>query len=145
MALPEDGGNNWWPSVADQKGAKKAAKEGAGAAVVVAAITTLFSVLALFDIRLLPGYSAWSFVDAALFALVAWRIYKMSRVWAVVGLLLYIVEFAYTFYLRGISAGIFVGVLILGGFVSGVRGTFALRRLLASQLSVSDGLAQPVD
>ncbi len=129
--------STWWPSMSNLEGAKKAVHEGAGAAIFVAAVTALFSVLAIFDIRILPGFSPWSLVDAGLFAVVAWRIYKMSRAWAVVGLLLFVGERAYAFYARGVTAttGIVVGVIILLGFVNGVRGTFAYRRLFASQQS----------
>src|SRR6267378_4728350 len=118
MSKAEDTGSTWWPSVSDLEGAKKAAHEGAGAAVFVAAVTTLFSVLAIFDIRILPGFSPWSLVDGGLFAIVAWRIYEMSRAWAVVGLLLFVGERAYAFYARGAATattGIVVGVIILLG------------------------------
>jgi len=137
MAKPEEM-NWWWPSVSDLEGAKKAAHSGAGAAVFVAAVTALFSVLAIFGIQILPGFSALSLVDAALFAIVAWRIYKMSRAWAVVGLLLFIYERVYAFYVHGAPAmgGIVVGVIIWLGFTNGVRGTFAYRKL-STKLSAS--------
>src|SRR5438046_10176292 len=80
-------GRGWWPSVETEVEAKGAAHQGAGAAVFVASVTALFSVLAMFDIRILPGFSPLSLVDAGLFAIVAWRIYRMSRAWALVGLL----------------------------------------------------------
>ncbi len=123
--------NRWWPSVDDLEGAKEAAHQAAGAAVFVAAITALFSLLVIFDIRILPGFSPSSFVDAALFAIVAWRVYKLSRAWAVVGLLLFAVERAYAFYYRGTTAmaGFVVGIILLLAFVHGVRGTFANHRL----------------
>src|SRR6266480_5450392 len=125
----------WWPSVSEKERAKNAAHGGAGAAVFVAAVTGLFSVLAIFDIRILPGFSPWSLVDAGLFAIVAWRIYKMSRAWAVIGLSLFIYERAYAFYARGATAtaGIVVGLIILLAFVNAVRGTFAYRTLYISQ------------
>lgn len=51
----------------------------------------------------------------------------MSRAWALVGLLLYVYEIAYSFYLHGtqVTASLFLGVIVLVGFVNGVRGTFA--------------------
>src|SRR6267378_1206545 len=135
MSKAEDTGSTWWPSVSDLEGAKKAAHEGAGAAVFVAAVTTLFSVLAIFDIRILPGFSPLSLVDGGLFAIVAWRIYRMSRAWALAGLLGYVSERAYSIYAHGATAtaGWVVGVVILLGFVNGVRGTFAYHRLSASR------------
>ena len=129
MGNPE---NRWWPNIEDQQGAKKAAHEGAGAAVFVMAVTLLFSVLAMFSVQILPGpkFSAWSLGDAGLFAIAAWRIYKMSRAWAVVGLLLFLYERVYAFYVRPTAtAGIIVGLIVLLAFVNGVRGTFAHHRL----------------
>ena len=135
MTHAENTGSTWWPSVSDQKGARKAAHEGAGAAVFIAAVTTLFAVLSIFDIQIIPGFSPFSLVDAGLFAIVAWRIYKMSRAWAVVGLFLHVVERAYSLYLHGITrgAGMVVGAILILGVVNGVRGTFAYSRLSASQ------------
>jgi len=130
--------NRWWPSVDDLEGAKEAAHQGAGAAVFVAAITALFAVLAIFDIRILPGFSPSSLVDAALFAIAAWRIFKLSRAWAVVGLLLFIFERAYALYYRGATAtaGFIVGIILLLAFVHGVRGTFAYHRLKMNTAAV---------
>ena len=93
-------GRGWWPSIETELEAKKAADQGAGAAVFVAGVGTLFSILAIFDIRVLPGYSPLSIIDAGVFAIVAWRIYRMSRAWALVGLLGYIYELAYSVYLH---------------------------------------------
>ncbi len=134
-------GRGWWPSVETEAGAKGAAHQGAGAAVIVASITALFSVLAMFDIRILPGFSPLSLVDAGLFAFIAWRIYRMSRAWALVGLLGYVAEHVYSIYLRGstATAGWFVGVIILLGFISGVRGTFAYHSLSAGRNIAANG------
>lgn len=117
----------WWPSIETELEAKGAARQGAGAAGFLAGVTTLSSILAIFDIRVLPGSSPLSLLDAGLFAIVAWRIYRMSRAWALVGLLLYVYELAYSVYLHGtkVTASLFVGAILLVGFVNGVRGTFA--------------------
>jgi hypothetical protein len=123
--------SRWWPPVTHREGAKQAAHEGAGAAVFVAAVTGLFSALAIFGVQILPGFSPSSLVDAGLFAVVAWRVYRLSRAWAVVGLSLFVAEQAYGFYHRGITltAGLVVVIILLLGFIHGVRGTFAYRRL----------------
>ena len=142
-------GRGWWPSVTDKEEAKRTAQQGAGAAVFVTAVTTLLAVLAIFGVqigaRILPGFSALSLIDAGLFAIVAWRIYRMSRAWAVVGLLLYVVERVYAVSVRGSTAGIVVGVVLLLGFVNGVRGTFAyhhLEKKTREALAVSEAYAE---
>jgi hypothetical protein len=76
-------------------------------------------------------------VDAALFAIAAWRIYRMSRAWALLGLLGFVAERAYNLYARGLAnAGFVVGLVILLGFVNGVRGTYAFHKLGASRPSM---------
>jgi len=123
--------STWWPAVSYREGARTAAREGAGAAVFVAAVTGLFSILAIFGVQILAGFSPSALIDAALFAIVAWRTYKMSRAWAVTGLLLFVLERAYSIYLHGVgaSAASVVGVFLLLGFIHGVRGTFAYHKL----------------
>jgi hypothetical protein len=123
--------NAWWPSLETKSGAKEAAHQGAGAAVFVAAVTGLFSILAMFGVQILAGFSPTALFDAAVFGVVAWRIYKMSRAWAVVGLLGFVAERGYALYAHGfnVGAGIIVGVAILFAFINGVRGTFAFHKL----------------
>lgn len=117
-----------------KSGAKEAAHQGAGAAVFVAAVTAVFSILAIFGVQILAGFSPTALLDAAIFGVVAWRIYRMSRAWAVVGLVGFVVERVYALYLHGFNAGAgsIVGVFILLGFINGVRGTFAFHKLSTS-------------
>ena len=65
-----------WPAVNTLDAAKNTAKQGAIAAAIVAGITALFAILSLFGVELT---SIWALVDAGLFALIAFGIYKMSR------------------------------------------------------------------
>jgi hypothetical protein len=101
-------------------GAQSAARQGVVAALFVTGATTLFVILKLSSVTAL--------VDAVLFAVIAWRIWKMSRAWALIGLLLFVVEKVYWVYVRG-PKGIVMSVIILLGFITSVRGTFAYARL----------------
>lgn len=67
-------------------------------------------------------------MDAALFAFVGWRIHRMSRTFAVIGLVLYLAEVGDRV-LNGPSGavGVLTIVFILG-FVGSIRGTFAFYR-----------------
>jgi hypothetical protein len=56
--------------------------------VFVAAASGAIGILALFHIRV-SGFDAWILIDASLFAVVAWRIWKMSRLWSALGLAYY--------------------------------------------------------
>jgi hypothetical protein len=130
----------WWPPVTYREGAREAARLGAGAAAFVAGVTALFSVLAIFGAQIFTGFSPTSLVDAGLFAIVAWRTYRMSRSWAVVGLSLFIVERAYSIYAHGMTAmaGFVVGILLLLAFVNGVRGTFAYHKMVTQPSRSTD-------
>jgi hypothetical protein len=123
--------NAWWPSVETKSGAKEASHQGAGAAIFVASVTALFAVLSMFGVQILAGYSPSALLDAAAFGIVAWRIYRMSRAWALVGMLGFIAERAYSLYARGFAAGAgsIVSIVILFAFINGVRGTFAFHKL----------------
>jgi hypothetical protein len=130
--------NSWFPSVETEAGAKTAARQGVGAAIFVACVTGLFAILAIFNIRIIANFSPWALVDAGLFGIAGWRIYRMSRIWAVVAMLGFLVEKVYALYTSGgtASAGLIVAVFILFGFINGVRGTFAHYKLSASQNQV---------
>ncbi len=85
---------------------------GVVAALFVTGATTVFVIFKLSDVSAL--------IDAALFALIAWRIWKMSRAWAVIGLALFAVEKAYWIYVCG-PKGLVMSVIILLAFVTSVR------------------------
>ena len=64
--------------------AKKAAGYGVGAAGIIAVLTAAFATWALMSQSTVVGFiDAWAYVDAVLFTLVAFGIYKESRFAAV--------------------------------------------------------------
>jgi hypothetical protein len=63
---------------------------------------------------------------AALFGLVAWRVWNGSRPWAVAGLTLYLFEIGWNL-AHHHGFGILTVIIVLG-LVNGVRGTFALHK-----------------
>ena len=99
----------------------------------MAGLTGLVAAISTFSGEPIVGLTAWSFVDAALFAFAGWRVWKLSRTWAVIGLVLYIAEridrLAYT----RTTPGVVMAVIFTLALVSGVRGTFAHHRLTATQ------------
>jgi hypothetical protein len=118
-----------WPSITDEESARKAAKQGVIAAGFVAVITALFATISMAGTTVM-NISAWAYIDAVIFAAIAFGIYKMSRTAAVLGLLLYLLE--KLMMLSSIRpASIFlIGILIIA-FVNSVRGTFAYHRIIS--------------
>jgi hypothetical protein len=127
----------WWPSIQDQQTARKVARQAFWAAIVVAAITTVFAALAMAGTSL-GGTTAGAFVDAAIFALVAIGIWKMSRTAAVAGLAIFALEKILMFQSLQKPGNLFVAIAILFGFANGVRATFAYHKLAAAEPTASD-------
>jgi hypothetical protein len=120
------------------KEARDAALAGAGSAVFVALATTLLIVIGS------VARSAW--IDVVLFAVIAWRISKMSRGWAVAGLVFFILEKIVQIS-TGTSlpvAGYVTGVFILAGFVWGVKGTFAYRKFQHADTQLATSSPAPL-
>lgn len=114
--------------VGSVESAKKAAKSGMWAAFVVAAITTIFAIIAMANGKELAGIDGTALVDAAIFAAIGIGIARYSRVAAVAGLVIYVGERIYMMSVNG-PQGILLSIIITLAFINSVRGTFAYHRL----------------
>ena len=129
--------NFLWPSISDLPSAIRASDQAFWAAVVVAGATASLATLSLTIGKAIASYDASAFIDAALFAIVAWRIKRRSRPWAVVGLVLFLVEkILQVAQDPSVSAGIVMALIIALLFVGGVRGNFAIYKFSQSQASL---------
>ena len=88
-------------------------------------LTTLLAVGSIFAGGPIMGISVSSLLDAALFGVVAWRVWNGSRPWAIAGLSLYCLETAVNVATHPPGVGILT-ILILIALINGVRGTFKL-------------------
>ena len=121
---------NWaWPEIIDEDSARDAAHKAGGWAGVVAGLTTLFAVISMVGGFSLFGINAYSLIDAALFGVVAWRIWCGSRAWAVAGLSLYCLEVLYGVVTHPPGVGILT-IIIMLALINGVRGTFGLHKFV---------------
>jgi hypothetical protein len=120
---------SYWATITDTKTATDAAMQGVGASVFVAAVTGLAATLSIVLKHSVLGIDGLGLVDSGLFGVVAWRTYSMSRPWAVVGLLLYVVELAVRIK-NGFApiASLVVAFVIISAFSNGVRGVFGFHR-----------------
>ncbi len=115
---------NWlWPDISDEDSARSAAHKAGGWAGAIAGVTAVVVVIKIFT----TGHNeeAAGLLDAALFGVVAWRVWNGSRPWAIAGLVMYLLEIAAAIVTHppGVSILTFFAFLAL---INGVRGTFKL-------------------
>jgi hypothetical protein len=135
--------SSWfWPDVSNVDEARKACRVAMWCAIIVAGITTLFSVLALTGTKIanLPIDGSALF-DAALFAGIAYGLSRFSRFAGVAGFCLFLLERIYMIAKGGpAAAGLFMGIFLLLGFLHGMRGAFAYHK---SQANAAVPLTSP--
>ena len=117
----------YWPRLTDLKESEEAAHQGAGACFFVASVTAIVAGVSVSLNKPVLGMSAWAFVDAGIFAIAGWRIWRLSRIWAVLALVLYIIEMVYVVESSPhVSSGAaFLRALLALAIFGSVRGTFA--------------------
>jgi hypothetical protein len=125
-------GSWYWPDLSYLEGAKDASRVGMWCALIVSGATALFALLSIFGTSV-AGTSPLALVDAAFFGAIALGIYRFSRFAAVAGFVLFLLERIYSVIQAGtvLGAGV-LGVILLIGFLNGVRRTFAYKKLLAA-------------
>jgi hypothetical protein len=125
---PPSGTGNWlWPAITDLESAAATGRDGAAVAFAVAGITAIFAVLAYFHV--LNVLSPWALIDAGVMAVLGFFIRRMSRAAAVAALMWFIgarIQGAIT---HSLAANVMLGLILLVGFISGIRGTFTYHRL----------------
>ncbi len=117
----------WWPDVSTPDEAREAAKGGATAAWIVAVVTSGFALYAALKEPVL-NVTVWSFLDAALFAVLGIGIWRLSRLAAIGALALYLVEQAFLWASVGPKNPV-MALLFIMFFVGGIRGTISYHRL----------------
>ncbi len=133
---PPARGNWLWRNLDSLENARKAAREAAYVAIFIAVASAVVATLTSFGVKVLD-YDPWLFVDAALTACIAWRIWKLSRAWSVVGFVYYVSSimnagYGQIFEHRPNKVG-FLTIIFLFAFINGVRATFAYHRLTRQQ------------
>jgi len=122
-------GNFLWPAIDTIEAAKKLTRHGVGAALFSAIVTALAIAWAIGAKQKAFGFIGPSaFVDVILFSAVAFGIYKGSRVAAVGGLCLFLVEKAYQIATTGTLPGSWMAIILILCYVYAIRGVYALRR-----------------
>jgi hypothetical protein len=132
---------NWaGPEISDEDSARSAAHMAGGWAAVVAGLTAVLSIISIAGSVSLMGASPMGLIDAALFGIVAWRVWNGSRAWAVTGLVLYCLEIIFNVISRPPGVGILTFIILLA-LINGVRGTFGLHKYV--EMNKAQIQAQP--
>jgi|HubBroStandDraft_4_1064222.scaffolds.fasta_scaffold00349_2 hypothetical protein len=128
-----------WPNVDTPEGAERATKQAFWAAILVTAVTIGLALLGAYGVGFVRalGFDASALFDGVLFGVIAFGLWKHSRLAAWSGLVLYSLERVYMWSTVGIKNPIIAAILILA-FVGGVRGTSALYRFKRIHSDVSN-------
>ena len=118
--------NFFWPEIDDLWSAKKACIQSCSILLLSGIVTGVLAFLQFRGISVAGWSSSASFIDSALFFVLAFFIYRCSRVASVAGLIVYVVGQALAFREKNYPpAAILFSVLL----VSGVRGAFAFHEI----------------
>jgi hypothetical protein len=119
-----------WPEINDKNAAVLAARQGFYSAAYCSAVTAALALLAGFGFRFM-GFNLWNLVDAALMAVLALGIRRMSRTAAVIAFTYYVAGRIDLWAEYGAQSPIIAAFFVLM-FLSAIRGTFAYHRFAAS-------------
>lgn len=119
----------YWPNLSNVKDAEQAAHRGGWACFVLAG-GMVFAVG--------MGASTWDFCYALILLIAGWRIWQLSRIWAVLVLVWAVLGFV-ALLVVGIALGplVFIPILLNLAFtvvlIDGVRGTFAYHAIMKKE------------
>ncbi|MGP8175059.1 MAG: hypothetical protein ACLP7O_11005 [Terracidiphilus sp.] len=114
------------PEITSRESAIQVTRQGVLAAALSCAITAVFSVLSA------GGFNPHNLLDAVVFLVVAWRIYRLSLSWSIFGLIWFLIEkIDQLFDNTRIGPNVF-GWIIAAAFVmcyvNSIRATWFLRK-----------------
>ena len=117
----------YWPEITILKQRRKQLSKGA-ASFFIAGITALVATASIYLRKPILGLDAWSLVDATIFAIAGWRTRRLSRTWAVVAFVLFLIEKIYELVSNPVPSGFVMAIVLLLALLAAVRGTFAYHR-----------------
>ncbi len=124
----------FWPELADVKESEKAAREGAAVCFLVAGGSAIIGAMSVWLGKPVFGMDAVVFIDAGIVAIAGWRIWRLSRIWAVLALTMFILTSVYALDSRPLLPVLLIRVILTLILISGVRGTFAYHRFRSRNL-----------
>ena len=118
---------NWiWPRITDEASATIAVNQAMIYAVFLTMVTAGIVIASVVSGHAIGGFDGWNSVDVALIGVIAFGLRRRSRVAAMAGVSFWLLSAAGKL-ADGQRPGI-ITVVILLGFIAGIRGTFALAK-----------------
>lgn len=124
-----------FPTITDLQSAQKTGWQGAIVCVLVAVVTMVMAMVTHSMDNIDPSSTIpevtplTAMITLVIYGVLAVMIYKMSRVAAVVALLLQLVNFVLLLVQQGLLGQSIAGILIILALINSVRGTFAYHQL----------------
>jgi len=122
-----DRSGSFWPTIDSPAKAVDVMHFGACMAGLGAWVTAAIGAAAIYLGHRVLGMSGWVLVDAALFAIIAWRVYRLSLPWSIAGLILFTLEKLLGFARHPNPGYIYFSLLIFPYYVNAVRGALYLQ------------------
>jgi hypothetical protein len=124
------------PEISSRESAIQVTRQGVLAAAVSSTLTAIVSILSV------GGFNPYNLIDAVVFMVVAWRIYRQSFSWSIVGLVIFIIEkvdqlFSSTIVHSNIVGWIVTAVFVMC-YVNSIRATWYLRKNKEPKVEPSD-------
>jgi hypothetical protein len=127
----------YWNEISDKESAKYATTTAVWISYLIAAVYGVMDILDPAACRNVVGANSFCWLIAFLFSVIGWQIGRLSRVWALVGFLLYslgMLASIRVFGFRATAVGpVIVAIIFLAVYVNALRGTFAYRRYVKLQ------------
>ncbi|MES2018999.1 MAG: hypothetical protein V4484_21105 [Pseudomonadota bacterium] len=128
--MTESKTNFAWPSVTTIEAAKKASMYGVVSAGISATVTALAATWAAGAGRNAFGFiDAWAYVDAVIFAAIAYGIYKEKRWVAIFGLVFFLFEKVIQVTETGKLQGAWMAIFLTLCYIAAIRGLYSLHKL----------------
>jgi hypothetical protein len=128
MAKPQKKNNFWLPEIHDLASAQSAAHQGVWVCVLIIVVSWIFSVV-FATANMTPNYQPLILASIA-YGFIGMMIYRMSRLAAIAGLVLYLIDrIAVIAQTGGGTGNVSMMVLFIFAFANSIRGTFAYHRM----------------
>ena len=119
--------STYWPSIESREDAIKVMHYAFFFAVFQIILTVGLALYSTYKGETIDGINAYSLVDAAIVALIAWRLYRLSFGWAIAAVIYTSINVGVSRY-EGRTKAPIIGIIVLLAYVNAVRAGHYLRK-----------------